>query len=307
LTIAPLATTNPQLALPREDMLAFLTLLGRPGMRLFAEPGGRFQIRPSNAPASAPATTMGYQDAGPAEPVLRAARQAGYLCAASRPPVSEVLSVRGRQVLQHALMIQSPAATIAPQIAPRHRHLRRRQGRDATLSAAAGDQPPSRQVERMALIEQLAARKDSRGLPLLTDVQVRAGLRLAQDFLRGQMQPRVTARWSADAIPERRRRGAPGAGVDMAEATSAAQERVRAAVAVMGGALADVALDVTCYERGLEAIEAAHHWPPRTARIVLGLALTRLAEHYGLISPISTSHPAIRQWGTAGFVPSGRG
>jgi hypothetical protein len=54
-------------------------------------------------------------------------------------------------------------------------------------------------------------------------------------------------------------------------------------------------LDICCYLTGLEAAERAKGWPQRSAKIVLQIALDRLAEHYGL-AVRAPSRVKMRAW-----------
>jgi hypothetical protein len=151
----------------------------------------------------------------------------------------------------------------------------------------------------------LRRRKDKDGQPLITEPQFAAGERLAADFYYAQLMPRVTANWSG-AIPGRRmRRSAPGAGIDLSNSVVAARQRIDRALAAVGPELAGMLVDVCCLEIGLEAAEQAHRLPPRAGKVLLQLALTYLARHYGLLAPAPTGAAhRLRHWGDADYRPS---
>ncbi|MFG1346266.1 DUF6456 domain-containing protein [Xanthobacter autotrophicus DSM 431] len=119
--------------------------------------------------------------------------------------------------------------------------------------------------------------------------QLTAGERLRADFTRAQLTPRVTSRWT-----EVRGAGTPEAFSDM---VLAAKLRLARAMAAVGPELSGVLLDVCCFLKGLELVERERQWPARTAKVVLGLALDRLASHYGL-SRSTTGRPRapMRSW-----------
>lgn len=62
----------------------------------------------------------------------------------------------------------------------------------------------------------------------------------------------------------------------------AAKQRFSAAMRAAGPGLNDLLFDVCCHLRGLEEAERANGWPTRSAKVVLRIALERLADHYGL-------------------------
>jgi hypothetical protein len=62
----------------------------------------------------------------------------------------------------------------------------------------------------------------------------------------------------------------------------AAKQRFSAAMRAAGPGLNDLLFDVCCHLRGLGEAERAKRWPARSAKVVLAIALDRLAEHYGL-------------------------
>jgi hypothetical protein len=55
---------------------------------------------------------------------------------------------------------------------------------------------------------------------------------------------------------------------------------VAAALRDLGPGLGDTALRVCCYLEGLEATEKRMGWSARSGKIVLRIALQRLARHY---------------------------
>ena len=124
----------------------------------------------------------------------------------------------------------------------------------------------------------LARRKGPDGVPLLSPVEVEAAERLREDFEQAQIGPRVTQDWRSFLTP----REAPGAGRGPCEGPAAARQRVTRALDGLGSGLADVALRVCCFLEGLETVESRMGWSARSGKVVLKIALQRLAEHYGL-------------------------
>ena len=110
--------------------------------------------------------------------------------------------------------------------------------------------------------------------------QFEAGERLRADFTRAQLSPRTTMAW--DAGPAMRgARGAPD-GPDATTAQLTAKRRFEAAVTAVGGGLSDILWRVVCNGEGLETAERALGWPARAGKVVLLLALDRLADTYQL-------------------------
>lgn len=147
----------------------------------------------------------------------------------------------------------------------------------------------------------LARRKDRDGAPLLDPARFEAGERLRRDIAVAQMLPRVTSNWGAAPSGV-----APGQGVQhMSEVAVAARQRVSRAFDAVGGDFAGLLLDVCGFLKGLECVERERAWPPRSARIVLGFALGRLARHYGLDTVArGPSRAAMRAWGVEDFRPT---
>ena len=107
--------------------------------------------------------------------------------------------------------------------------------------------------------------------------QCEAGERLRGDYERAAIAPRTTMRWDVQRVD-----GGGGEGADPATAQLAAKRRFDAALAAVGRGLGDVLWRVVCADERLPAAERALGWPARSGRLVLGLALDRLADHYQL-------------------------
>jgi hypothetical protein len=110
--------------------------------------------------------------------------------------------------------------------------------------------------------------------------QFEAGERLRADYETAALGPRVTMRW--DASPGARRRGAPGEPLDPTLAQIAAKRRFEAALAAAGPGLCDILWRAVCACEPLPAAERDLGWPSRSAKLVLGFALDRIADHYRL-------------------------
>lgn len=115
---------------------------------------------------------------------------------------------------------------------------------------------------------------------LVTVRQFEAGERLRADFMRAQLSPRTTMAWDAGPAV-RGARGAPD-GIDPTTAQLSAKRRFEAAVAATGSGLSDILWRVVCSGEGLETAERALGWPARAGKVVLLLALDRLADFYQL-------------------------
>jgi hypothetical protein len=151
----------------------------------------------------------------------------------------------------------------------------------------------------------LRRRRDRDGQRLITEPQFDAGERLAADFRRAQLTPRVTADWSAPSASRRMRRAAPGTGAELSDKVAAARTRVQRALTAVGPELAGILIDVCCLEIGLEAAERAQRWPQRAGKVVLQMALPSLARHYGLLPPAQPpGAQRLRHWGSDDYRPT---
>jgi len=138
----------------------------------------------------------------------------------------------------------------------------------------------------------LARRRGRDGRAMIAPDQFIAGERLRADFTRGHMTPRVTSSWSG--VGHSKGCGS-GAG-EMTDFIIAARQRVHLALDSCGPEFSGLLLDVCCFLRGLEDVERERGWPARSAKVVLQLALDRLARHYGLRPATGVSSARIRTW-----------
>lgn len=124
----------------------------------------------------------------------------------------------------------------------------------------------------------LARRKGRDGQPMLDQAQYDAGERLREDFEQAGMGTRMTAVYEGVPV-SRMSRGAMRAG-NISDRRIDAGRRVALAVEAMGPGLSDIALRVCCHLEGLAIAEKGMGWPARSGKVVLALALQRLADFY---------------------------
>lgn len=132
-------------------------------------------------------------------------------------------------------------------------------------------------VSPLVLLKRLKGRE---GEPWFPPEAIAAGERLHADFTFGGLQPRITAAWQP-RLEANRQPGA-GGGAALSDHAADARARVSRAAAALGPELSGVALDICCFEKGLEEVERERQWPARSAKLMLRTALTALARHYGL-------------------------
>ena len=161
---------------------------------------------------------------------------------------------------------------------------------ERTVPDSAGDDAPTgariavppRRVARRSvtvnLMESPLGWLKVRGL--IDQRQFDAGERLRGDWMMAGLGPRVTMRW--DAAPSVRGRRGPDAPLDPTLAGIAAKRRFDGAIAAAGKGLEDVLWRVVCQGDGIEAAEAALGWPKRAGKLVLLMALDRVADYYVL-------------------------
>lgn len=101
-----------------------------------------------------------------------------------------------------------------------------------------------------------------------------AGERLRADYERARLSPGITMRWEPVRIS-----GAPQ-GHAPTERQIIARERFQGALAAAGKGLEDILWRVVCACEPVPVAEKALAWPARSGKLVLGIALDRVADFY---------------------------
>jgi hypothetical protein len=160
--------------------------------------------------------------------------------------------------------------------------------------------------ENESPLYRLFSRKDLRGRPLISEFQFAAGERLRVDYERAHFEPPITSSWEGEridtnsysAISDNRIASLSDSAID-------ARRRTHNAFDAVGPELSGVLYYVCCLAGGLEQAERMLHLPQRSGKVVLAIALTRLARHYRLLKPPerSVSTPDLAHWALADFRP----
>jgi hypothetical protein len=103
-----------------------------------------------------------------------------------------------------------------------------------------------------------------------------AGEKLRADYERAQLGPSVTMNWD----PVRIKGGGGDRGLSPTERQIAAKARFDGAIAEAGRGLSDILWRVVCAGEGLPEAEKGLAWPARSGKLVLKLALDRVANFY---------------------------
>jgi hypothetical protein len=184
----------------------------------------------------------------------------------------------------------------------------RRVGEDGFLSQhrelAAVTLQTERGPERVGVntaespLDWLRRRRDRDGSPLIDAAAYEAGERLRRDLTQAGLMPGVTQRWDGLSTG----RGGAGGPAAATDSMIAARQRLRAALQAVGPDFADLLVDLCGFLKGLETLERDRGWPARAGKVVVRLALGRLADHYGLAREATGpgASRGIRTWIEAG-------
>ena len=227
------------------------------------------------------------------------------LCATGRRhafPAALVEDLEQRQLVAHnnghLLLREEGKARLMRLLHPDEAHL----AQNSELGETSIQTPEGLRTVRVndaeSPLSRLHARKDRNGKTWIDDTQLQAGERLRSDFEKACLQPRISANWEAAVASGSR--SAMQAG-DISDFAIDARNRFNRALAAVGPELAGVAVDICCFLHGLEQVERARGWPPRSAKLMLRAALDMLVRHYGLVTGAGAR--SVRQWGAQDYRP----
>ncbi len=185
-------------------------------------------------------------------------------------------------------------AMVAPEEAFQEQH----RLSESTTTTIDGIRQPVRVNRLESPLGGLARLKEKSGQPFMPPEAIAAGERLHADFTRGQLQPRLTMTY--EPLLSSKTRGGAGGIADLCDTAIAARGRVARAMEAVGPELCGVALDVCCFEKGLELVERERQWPARSAKLMLRTALMALSRHY---APPRTADRRSHAWGAEGYRP----
>jgi hypothetical protein len=184
-------------------------------------------------------------------------------------PGRHVIAPAGRSFLARA-GVEGPAA--------QHRLMQPRRLEDGQTATVNMAESPLARLRFRALIDER---------------QFAAGERLRRDYTLGQLTPRMGVDWSAPVVSGSRR----GSGETISDVAISARQRLNRALKAAGPVLGDLLFDVCCHLAPLEEVERTRAWSRRSGRVVLAIALDRLAAHYGF--DVVAGPSGIRAWAMA--------
>jgi hypothetical protein len=108
--------------------------------------------------------------------------------------------------------------------------------------------------------------------------QFEAGEQLRTDWERSNLSPCVTMRW--DPAPGLAPGQARGQKLERTEQQASAKKQFDDALAAAGPGMSDILWRIVCAGEGMRDEETALGWPARAGKLVLKMALDRIAGYY---------------------------
>jgi len=146
----------------------------------------------------------------------------------------------------------------------------------------------------------LHKRRDKDGNPLVSLEEFHAGEQIRRDFTHAGLLRELCSNWCVNV-----RVSGGKAPRDVSDTVLAIRWKINSALKAVGPELSGVLVDVCCFLKGLEQVEMERKWPSRSAKVVLRLALARLARHYKLGGAAAPENRRKRSlhWGAEGYRP----
>lgn len=115
----------------------------------------------------------------------------------------------------------------------------------------------------------------------LNAIHVEAGQKLFDYFVTANLEPNVTMDWERlKSVKQSHHTGQ--SGNDFSEQTYLARQQLYDCLKYTGPEFAAVLVEICLFGNGLEATERTMNWPARSGKLLLTMALDRLAEHLGI-------------------------
>lgn len=124
----------------------------------------------------------------------------------------------------------------------------------------------------------LRKRKNKNGEHLISLDQFEAAERFRIDYEMSMHSKSMTANY--DGVPISKRAKSGTSDLSFTERQLDAKKRYDKAVSAMGSGLSDSLIRLCCHLEGFEAAEKSLGWPSRSLKLVMIMALDRLAHHY---------------------------
>lgn len=143
-------------------------------------------------------------------------------------------------------------------------------------------------------VQRLAASRGAQGA-FLEPHHVETARRVSQLFERARLRQRVTMSYDPARVGGRGSGGG-GAQADLSASAADARQRLAELARTMPAECWSIVFDVCGLDMGLGDIETRRDWPRRGGKLVLRIALSLLAERFGLLS-VASGQEAARQRG----------
>ncbi len=145
--------------------------------------------------------------------------------------------------------------------------------------------------------------KDRKGKPFIDADQVAAAERLRRDFEYSRLQPKMTMSYAEPTASSGQHwRASDNHISNLTDGALGARQRLASALECLGPELTSITYHVCCLASGLEFAERLLAIPPRSGKVVLAIALSKLARHYGLKAKSQSG--SLKQWGLEDYRPS---